>query len=79
MVGLQASQLRKSNYVPEKGVDYDPDKANSCTVYAGTVVQQVTPHPPCPCAMFVRQLHCRGLHVVHCVVLGCVALLCIAL
>jgi hypothetical protein len=38
---MQAAQVRKSNYVPEKGVDYDPDKSHTCTVYAGTVVQQV--------------------------------------
>ena len=38
---MQAAQVRKSNYVPEKGMDYDPDKNHTCTVYAGTVVQQV--------------------------------------
>ena len=38
---MQAAQVRKTNYVPEKGVDYDPDKSHTCTVYAGTVVQQV--------------------------------------
>jgi len=38
---MQAAQVRKSNYVPEKGRDYDPDKNHTCTVYAGTVVQQV--------------------------------------
>ena len=43
MVLLQAAQVRKSNYVPEKGVDYDPDKHHTCTVYAGTMVQQVSP------------------------------------
>ena len=38
---MQAAQVRKSNYVPEKGMDYDPDKNHTCTVYAGTLVQQV--------------------------------------
>lgn len=38
---MQAAQVRKSNYVPEKGLDYDPDKNHTCTVYAGTIVQQV--------------------------------------
>lgn len=38
---LQASQVRKSNYVPEKGLDYDPDKNHTSTVYAGTCIQQV--------------------------------------
>ena len=40
---LQAEQVRKSRYVPEFCVDYHPDKYQSCTVYAGTVVQQVCP------------------------------------
>lgn len=38
---LQASQVRKSNYVPEKGLDYEPDKNHTSTVYAGTCIQQV--------------------------------------
>ena len=42
-LSVQATQVRKSNYVPEKGVDYDPDKHHTCTVYAGTLVQQVRP------------------------------------
>ncbi|DBA71770.1 TPA: hypothetical protein ACH3X2_011036 [Trebouxia sp. C0005] len=41
MLSGEAAQVRKSNYVPEKGMDYDPDKNHTCTVYAGTVVQQV--------------------------------------
>jgi len=41
VLGMQAAQVRKSSYVPEKGMDYDPDKNHTCTVYAGTVVQQV--------------------------------------
>ena len=38
---MQATQVRKSNYVSSKGMDYDPDTHRNCTVYAGTVVQQV--------------------------------------
>ncbi|DBA94075.1 TPA: hypothetical protein ACH3X1_001723 [Trebouxia sp. C0004] len=41
MLSGEAAQVRKSNYVLEKGIDYDPDKNHTCTVYAGTVVQQV--------------------------------------
>ena len=41
VLGMQAAQVRKSNYVPEKGMDYNPDKNHTCTVYAGTLVQQV--------------------------------------
>ena len=39
---MQATQVRKTNYVPENGVNYNPDKNHTCTVYAGTMVQQVT-------------------------------------
>ena len=45
----QASQVRKSNYVPEKGLAYDPDKNHTCTVYSGTMVQQVILHASCIC------------------------------
>lgn len=38
---LQAEQLRKSAYVPEDEKIYDPDTQRSCTIYAGTMVQQV--------------------------------------
>ena len=38
---LQAAQVRKSNYVPERGLDYDPETNSTSTVYAGTTVQQV--------------------------------------
>ena len=38
---LQATQERKVAYVPEVGVDYHPDKNNTSTIFAGTVVQQV--------------------------------------
>lgn len=41
-LSVQATQVRKTNYVPEKGVNYNPDKNHTCTVYAGTMVQQVT-------------------------------------
>ena len=41
-MSVQATQVRKTNYVPEKGVNYTPDKNHTCTVYAGTMVQQVT-------------------------------------
>ncbi len=40
---MQAAQIRKSSYVPQLGLDYDPDKYSFCTVYAGTTVQQVSP------------------------------------
>jgi len=52
----QASQVRKSNYVPEKGLAYDPDKNHTCTVYSGTMVQQVILH--------AMHLDCtQGMHV----------------
>lgn len=38
----QAEQLRKSAYVPEPGIDYDPDKHLTCTIYAGSMVSQVS-------------------------------------
>ena len=44
-MALQAAQVRKTNYVAEKGVDYDPDKHHTCTVYAGTMVLQVDAMP----------------------------------
>ena len=34
--------MRKSSYVPDPGVDYDPDGYHTNTVYAGTIVQQVS-------------------------------------
>lgn len=33
--------MRKCNYVPDPGKDYDPDSYTECTVFAGTVVRQV--------------------------------------
>ena len=41
MLSGEAVQVRKSSYVPDEGVEYDPDNYHSCTVYAGTIVQQV--------------------------------------
>lgn len=44
---VQAAQLRKTSFVPPaeasglQQADYDPDKQQYCTVYAGTYVQQV--------------------------------------
>lgn len=38
---MQAKQVRKSGYVPDAGVEYDLDSYNSCTIQAGTQVQQV--------------------------------------
>lgn len=38
---LQAEQLRKCAYVSAPGQDYDPEKDRTCTIYAGTMVQQV--------------------------------------
>lgn len=55
VVWSQASQVRKSNYVPEKGMEYDPDKNHTCTVYAGTMIQQVTLHAPCLCTYICTQ------------------------
>ncbi|KAL3153346.1 hypothetical protein ABBQ38_011686 [Trebouxia sp. C0009 RCD-2024] len=36
----EADQLRKTAFVREEGKVYDPDKHRSCTIYAGTMVQQ---------------------------------------
>lgn len=41
-MALQAEQLRKCAYVSAPGQNYDPEKDRSCTIYAGTMVQQVT-------------------------------------
>ncbi|KAL0049927.1 hypothetical protein WJX82_000871 [Trebouxia sp. C0006] len=41
MISGEAKQVRKASYVPEAGGDYHPDAQPSCTVYAGTLVQQV--------------------------------------
>ncbi len=38
---LQAEQLRKCAYVSALGQDYVPERDRSCTIYAGTMVQQV--------------------------------------
>lgn len=43
---LQAAQVRKSSFVPEGRVvktnGYHPDTHHTCTVHAGTFVQQVS-------------------------------------
>ena len=38
---LQLTQVRKNAYVAEAGEEYHPDRHRSCTIYAGTLVQQV--------------------------------------
>jgi len=38
---MQAAQVRKDSYVPEPGHVYDPEACHACTIYAGTMVQQV--------------------------------------
>ena len=38
---FQAAQVRKDGYVPEPSQGYDPDRHHYCTIYAGTMVQQV--------------------------------------
>ena len=38
---MQAVQVRKSSYVADKGMEYQPDLYHQCTVFAGTVVRQV--------------------------------------
>ena len=38
---MQAAQVRKSSYVADPGVDYDPDSYHACTIHAGTIVMQV--------------------------------------
>jgi len=40
--------VRKAAFVPEDGVGYNPDRHQSCSVYAGTTVQQVRPHCQTP-------------------------------
>lgn len=42
MCSVQAVQVRKCNYVPDTGRDYDPDSYHECTIFAGTVVRQVS-------------------------------------
>ncbi len=39
---LQAEQLRKCAYVSAPDQNYDPEKDRTCTIYAGTMVQQVS-------------------------------------
>ena len=62
-MALQAAQVRKSNYVPEKRVDYDPDKHSVCTVYQGTIIQQVAfapPPPPTPAPTLLTSFNAVG-------------------
>ncbi len=43
------TQVRKNAYVAEAGEEYHPDRHRSCTIYAGTLVQQVcNSHAPVP-------------------------------
>jgi hypothetical protein len=44
---MQAAQVRKNGYVPEPDVNYQPDLHNYCSVYAGTMVQQVPSSSAC--------------------------------
>ena len=39
---VQGKQVRKASYVPDRDVDYNPDSCHTCTVYAGTVLLQVS-------------------------------------
>ena len=44
-VGMQAAQVRKSSFVAHvsgKKVAYHPETHHSCTIHAGTVIQQVS-------------------------------------
>ena len=41
-IAMQAAQVRKDSYVPEPGHVYDPEACHACTIYAGTMVQQVS-------------------------------------
>lgn len=44
---MQGNPVRKGPYAPEHypGVDYEPDLHRPCTIFAGSVVQQVCPPP----------------------------------
>ena len=39
---VQGKQVRKASYVPDRDVDYNPDNCHTCTLYAGTVLLQVS-------------------------------------
>ncbi|KAL0053576.1 hypothetical protein WJX82_007835 [Trebouxia sp. C0006] len=41
MLSGEVTQVRKNAYVAEAGEEYHPDRHRSCTIYAGTLVQQV--------------------------------------
>ena len=38
---VQAVQVRKSNFVPDAGMEYHPDSHHECTIFAATVIRQV--------------------------------------
>ena len=40
-VCAQAAQVRKSSYIGDKDLPYQPDAHHECTVFAGTIVRQV--------------------------------------
>ncbi|DBA88976.1 TPA: hypothetical protein ACH3X2_000200 [Trebouxia sp. C0005] len=40
MLSGELTQVRKNAYVAEAGEEYHPDRHRSCTIYAGTLVQQ---------------------------------------
>ena len=48
---MQAAQVRKSSYVADLGVEYNPDSYHAHTIHAGTIVLQVRTDPRlcCPC------------------------------
>ncbi len=49
----QVTQVRKNAYVAEAGEEYHPDRHRSCTIYAGTLVQQVcNSHTSIPSSSF---------------------------
>ena len=38
-VCAQAAQVRKSSYIGDKDLPYQPDAHHECTVFAGTIVR----------------------------------------
>lgn len=42
---VKAAQVRKSSYVADPGLQYNPDNCHAHTIYAGTVVAQVRISP----------------------------------
>jgi len=51
---MQAAQVRKNGYVPEPDVKYQPDLHNYCSMYAGTMVQQV---PSCTACLVCTSVY----------------------